>query len=122
MPVSYRFDSKIVVIEMVGEYSMDDIRQTILNSLADPGRPIDSYLMINLTESQSIYERTSVEVKTMAKFVATLGGQFNNRIALVASKDFPFGMLRMSSVGSEERGIETEVFRTLSEAREWLLS
>ncbi|MGO9481707.1 MAG: STAS/SEC14 domain-containing protein [Candidatus Kryptoniota bacterium] len=122
MPVKYRFDSDIVVVEMVGEYSMDELRAAILNSLADPERPGNSFLLINLTESQSIHERSSSEVATMARFVASLGKRFNNRIALVAPDDLPFGLMRMSSAGSEQRGIRSQVFRTLAEARKWLMS
>ena len=121
MPVNYRFDSNIVIIEMVGEYSIDDIRATILTSFADPKCPANSCLLINLAASQSIHNRPSENIRAMAHFIATLGNHFNNRIALVAPDDLTFGLVRMGSVGSEERGIQSEVFRTLAEAREWLL-
>jgi hypothetical protein len=122
LPVTYRFDSKIVVIEMVGECSMDDFRATVLNSLADSERPADSFLLIDLSESQSIYNRSSEDIRTMARFVASLGKWYNNRIALLAPDDLAYGLMRMGSVGSEERGIKSEVFRTFDEARNWLLS
>jgi hypothetical protein len=107
---------------MVGEYSMDDIRTTFLNSLADSECPTNAVLLVNFSESRSIYKRSSQEVKTMARFVASLGKRFNNRIAFVAPDDLPYGLARMGSVGSEERGIKSEVFRTFAEARKWLLS
>jgi len=122
MSVEYRFDSNIVVMEMAGEYSLDDIRIAIVNSLADPACPANSFLLINLTNSQSILTRSSEDVKTMAHFVASLGERFHNRIALVAPGDLPFGQMRMSSVGAEERGIQAEVFRSFIKARAWLLS
>jgi hypothetical protein len=122
MPVHYRFDSNIVVLEMVGAYSMDELRTVILNALADSSRPPNSFLLIDLTGSRSIYDRSAEEVTTMAGFVATLARQFNNRLALVAAEDLPYGLMRMSSVGSEERGIKAEVFRTAAEARNWLMN
>ncbi len=122
MPVKYRFDSNIVVIEIVGEYSVGDLRTTILNSLDDPKCPANALLLINLSESQSIHKRSLKEIRTMALYVASLGKRFNNRIALVASDDLPYGLMRMSSVGSEERGIKSQVFRSFDEAREWLLA
>jgi hypothetical protein len=121
MPVNYRFDSDIVVVEMVDEYSMDDLRTTILNSLADSECPANPFLLINLAESKSIHNRSSENIRTMSRFVASLGKRFNNRIALVAPDDLTFGLARMGSAGSEERGIKSEVFRTLAEARTWLL-
>ena len=122
MPVQYRFDSHIVIIEVVDEYSMTDFRTTILNSLADSKCPTDSVLLINLTASKSIYNRTTEDVSAMARFVATLGNRFHNLIALVAADNLPFGLMRMSSAGSEERGITSRVFRTLPDARKWILS
>ena len=122
MPVTYRFDSNIVVVEMIGEYSMDDIRATINNSLADPLCPQTPFILANLSQSRSIYTRSSEDIKTMARSLASLGDRFNNRIALVASTDFLFGLMRMGAVFSEEKGMKVEIFRTLKEAREWLLS
>lgn len=122
MPVTYRFDSSIVLIEMAGEYPLDEIRQTLVNALADPGRPANSSLLINLTESQSIHKRSQGELQSAAQFLASLAQRFKNRIAFVSSKDLPFGLARMVSVGAEELGIETEVFRTMDEARKWLLA
>ncbi|MDE3058886.1 MAG: hypothetical protein KGJ59_13110 [Bacteroidota bacterium] len=101
---------------------MDDLRAAVLNSLADSACPANAFLLINLSESQSIYKRSSEEVKTMARFIASQGKRFNNRVALVAPDDLPFGLMRMSSVGSEERGIQAEVFRDFAKAWEWLLS
>lgn len=57
----------------------------------------------------------------MAQFIASLGSIFHNRIALVAPADLPYGFMRMGSVGSEERGIESNVFRNMADARTWLL-
>ena len=122
MPVTYRFDANIVVLEMVGEYSMDEVRQTILNSISDPKFPANTCLLIDLSESQSIYKRSTEEVKAMAQYIASLGERFNNRIALVAHSDLPYGLMRMSSVGSEERGVKSAVFRTVAEARKWLVA
>ena len=122
MPATYRFDDRIVVLELIGQYTMDEIRATILNSLADSGRPANSYLLIDLGRSRSIHDRTSDEIRSMANFIGTLGERFNNRIALVGPSDFTFGLARMGSVGSEERGIQSEVFRSVAEARKWLLS
>jgi hypothetical protein len=122
MPVTYRFDSNIVIIELAGEYSMDDIRTTILNSLADSMCPATPFILINLSDSRSIYNRSPENVITMARSLASLAKRFNNRIALVAPKDLPYGLMRMGSVFSEEMGFEPKVFRTFDEARKWLLS
>jgi hypothetical protein len=122
MPVTYRFESSILVIEMVCEYSLDEIHQTILNALADSDRPARSCLLINLTESQRIYKRFQSELQSVAKFLASLADRFNNRIAFVSLKDLSYGLARMISVGSEDIGIKTAVFRTIAEARKWKIN
>ena len=122
MPVTYRFESNIVIMEMVGEYSLDEIRQTLLNAIADTRRPASARLLVNLTESQSIYKRSQAELQSAAQFLASLAKNFNNHIAFVSSKDLPYGLARMVSVGADDIGIETGVFRTMAEARRWLLS
>jgi hypothetical protein len=122
MPVTFRFDSNIVVIEMVGDYSLDDVRTTILNSLADSKCPSTPFILVNLSESRSIYTRSPDDVKTMAYSLASLAERFNNRIALVAPNDFPYGLMRMGSVFSTDSGFEPEVFRNYADARKWLLS
>ncbi len=122
MPVNYRFDNCIVVVELVGEYSTDELRSAFLNSISDPKRPEHSCLLIDSTESRSIRTRSSAEIKSMARFLETLGEHFNNRIAMVAPEDAPFGLMRMGSAEAEERGVQYDVFRSFAEAREWLLA
>jgi len=122
MPVKYRFDANITVIEMVGEYSLDDLRTAFLNSLADTDRPANSFLLINLAESLSFKNRPSDDIKTMASFVADLGNRFNNRIALVAPDDLRYGLIRMGSAAVDQEGVDSRVFRDFAEARKWLLS
>ena len=122
MPITYRFDSTIVVIELVGEYSLDDIPKRIINSLADSHCPISPSILIDLGGSQSIYHRTTRDIITAVNSLSTVAKHFNNRIALVAPNDVSFGLMRMGSVFSEYVGFKPEVFRQYLEAREWLLS
>ena len=122
MPITYRYDGNILIVEMVGEYAMAELRDVFLQSLSDPQCPARPRLLINLEGSKSIHNRSSEDVRAMASFVGSLSQRVGRRIALVAADDLVYGLMRMGSVGSEERGIESEVFRTFDEARQWLLS
>lgn len=122
MPITYRFDSNMVIIEMAGEYSMADIQSAILNSLDDSNCPANPAILVDLTQSQSIYKRSSEDVKSMARSLVSLGKRFNNRVALVAPNDLQYGLMRMGSVFSEEQGMRAEIFRTFADARKWLQS
>lgn len=122
MPVTFRFDSNIVVIDLVGEYSMEEIPATVLHSLADSNCPATPCILINLSNSLSIAKRTSEDVKHLALSLVSLSKRFNDRIALVAPKDFQYGLMRMGSVFTEAMGIEPQIFRNFADARQWLLS
>ena len=122
MPVTYRFDANIIIIEMFGEYSMNDVRTTILDSLAEAGRKSRLYLLLNFGESRSMHVRSSEEVNTMVNFITSLAHRFSNRLAFVSSYDLPYGLMRFVSVKSGTCGIDSEAFRSYDEAREWLLS
>ena len=121
MPVTYRFDSNIIIIEMFGEYSMNDVRTTILNSLADVGGKDRSALLFNFGESRSMYVKSSEEINTMVNFITSLANRFSNRLAFVSSYELPYGLMRFISVKSGSCGIDSEMFRTYEEARDWLL-
>jgi hypothetical protein len=122
MPVNYRFDESIVIVEPAGEYSTDDLRAAVLNALADTKCPASCRLLINIGGSRSIYSRSTAEINIMSRFVASQSKRFSDRIALVASDDAQFGILRMGSIGAEDKGIQSGVFRSFDEARKWLLS
>lgn len=122
MPVNYRFDFNIIVIYMAGEYTINDLRTTLLNSFADPERPSDSFLLFNFGESQSIHCRSTQEIQTMADIVASLGNRYNYRLAIASSHDLPYILQHFVSVKSRNYGITSEVFQTFDEAREWLVS
>jgi hypothetical protein len=122
MPVTYRYDCHIIVVEMFGEYSMNDLRTTIHTSLTEFKGPNSPFLLFNFGESRSIYIRSSEDITIMANFLTSLANRFNNRIAFVSSYDLPYGLMRFISVKAGSCGIDSEVFQTYEEAREWLLS
>ena len=122
MSVTYRFDSNIIIIEMFGEYSMNDVRTTILNSLSHSEGNGNPFLLFNFGESRTMYVRSSEEINVMVDFIIALAGRFNNRLAFVSSYDLPYGLMRFVSVKSGSCGVDAEVFQTYDEARDWLLS
>jgi hypothetical protein len=121
MPVVYRFDANSIIIEMIDEYSPDDLRTTVLNSFDDPSCPKNPSLMIDLSRSRSIYERSSTSVNAMAVFIASCAKKFNNRLAIVAPDNVMYGLMRMSSAPADSFGITVEIFRAREEAQKWLL-
>jgi hypothetical protein len=120
MPVTYRFELNVIVIELIGEYSVDDIRTAALKSFNDPRCPKNPTLIIDLSKSRSIYQRSSKSVNAMGTFIASFGKKFNNHLAIVVPDDATYGLMRMSSAPADSYGIEVKIFRTYDEARKWL--
>ncbi|RPI06802.1 MAG: hypothetical protein EHM64_01760 [Ignavibacteriae bacterium] len=121
MAVTYRFESGIVFIETFGEFSLTELRRTILESFADPSCPDNCFLLIDLSESQGDFIRTKGEAEAMNPFFGSIRDRFNQRIAFVAPQDLQYGLVRMNSVESEHYGFKVEVFRKFADARKWLL-
>jgi len=122
MPVNYRYDENIVIVEPVGEYSTEELRTVVLNALADANCPASCRLLINIGGSHIIYSRSNSEINIMSRFLASHSKHFNDRIALVASDDAQFGILRMGAIVADEKGIQSGIFRSFDDAKKWLLS
>jgi hypothetical protein len=122
MPVLARFDENIIVIEMMGEYTIEELRSVIFKTFSDTLRPQNGVLLIDLSQAQSIYQRSSEMVNTMAHFIASYAQYFNNRVALIAPDELKYGLMRMSSAPAESLGIQVEIFKEYLPAREWLLT
>ncbi len=122
MPITFRFESNIVVIAMEGDYSVEEIYNTAQQVLAHPQIPASPKLLLDLRHSASIAKRSSESVNRVARFFGSISARFSNKIALVAANDLQYGLMRMGSAGAESRGVKSEVFRTLDDAQAWLTS
>jgi hypothetical protein len=122
MPVSFRYDENIIVIEMSGEYSVHELRSTVINAFADSSRLPNAVLMIDLSESKSFNKRSSETINSFAHFIGSFAKQFNKRIAFIAPDDLKYGLVRMGVSAANNIEIEVEIFREYLKAREWLIT
>ena len=117
MPVLYRFDSNVIIIELIGEYSINEFKALVSNLFNDPSCPQNPVLLIDLSNSRSIQNRSSASINSMASFIASYAERFNNRLAIVVPDDLTFGLMRMSSVEADSLKISFKILRTMEEAR-----
>jgi len=122
MAVNYRYDFNIIVVSMAGDYSINDLRTTLLNALADPERPPDSFLLFDFGKSKSIHTRSTKEMQTMADFITSMRNRYNCRLALVSLYDLPYALQVCLHVMSETYGLDSKMFHSYTEAREWLVT
>ena len=122
MPVSYSFDNRIIIIRMEGLYSTGDLKNTILAALSDSQIPSDPVMMFDLRESRVFKQRSPEDVRDMARFLASNGEWFGNRLGMVAPSDLAYGLMRIGAATAEMGGVTSMVFREFEQAREWLLN
>ena len=120
MPVTYEFDDCTVTLRMTGHYTPADIQRTLMRALADPVCPEILGLLFDVRGSQSLVDRSADEVRAMARFLGSQAARFGRRLALVADTDASFGLMRLGSVGVEQHGVDSRVFRSAIEAYNWL--
>lgn len=120
MPVHTSSLGRYAVVVAEGRYDPADLRAGIDTALArfPDGRP--AALLIDFSSSLEVAEREMTQVRAMAFFLASRGDAFDWRLAMVAPSNAAFGVIRLGSVTTERRGLDTRVFRSLASALEWL--
>lgn len=119
--VSYSFDGNLFHFCMRGTYTPADIKREFVRALGDANFPSDARMLFDVTQSASLATRTPEDVRDMAKFLASHSDRIGRRFAIAATKDIQYGFMRMGQVYSEISGVEVKVFRSVEEARLWLL-
>ena len=125
MPVSYTFEDRIVVLRAEGRYPAAELRTAARAAFSDPEGPaavgLFDGLLIDARGSLSLRERSWAELRHTAHMLAPLVNHFGSRIAMVATSDLDYGLLRVAAVTLEGDGADAAVFRDVDAAREWLL-
>lgn len=99
---------------------MQEVKDTLLEGLARRDCPRPLALLIDVSRSTSLPQRTPTEMREMAGFLAGHADTIGGRVAVVADSDVSFGLIRIGSAHGEDSGLLTHVFRTVPEALEWL--
>ena len=96
---------------MSGEYSVHELRSTVMNAFADSSRPPNAVLMIDLSKSQSFNKRPSETIISFVRFLGSFAKQFNKRLAFIAPDDLKYGLVRMGISAANNIETEVEIFR-----------
>jgi len=101
---------------------MKDIEQTLDAALSDERCPPDVLVIMDVTKSSSLSQRSPADLRYMANYLASVSYRFGSRMAIVADQDLHYGMMRMAEVYSETSGWTAKVFRSRDDALEWLMA
>ena len=120
MPVRAEVDDGMIALRMIGDYETADIRGALRAAL--DGQPAGSVrgLLFDVRASTSLAGRPTDALREMASFLSLQGPAYGGRMALVASEDFAYGLMRMGSTLVQFEGVEATVFRDEAEAWTWL--
>ena len=120
MPATYEFDGPLLHLKLAGEYTTDELRNTLEAALADVDCPSKAQFFMDLRKSSALSKRSSSEIQAMAKFLAGRAARFDGRLAMAVSTELHYGLMRMAEVFSESSGLSARVFATAEEALAWL--
>lgn len=123
MPLSYEIDTKLKILRIRVEGSSDERKDAELTAkwASDPlyrrGMPIlvDNRARTGIASSAYIADLAQRAARSKLVSVPT-------RCAVVVSRDAQFGMTRMFALRSADTKLETQVFRDIEEAEQWLTS
>ena len=123
MPVVYAFANGILRLTLSGASSHGDIAAAINAALNDAARPPLRGLLLDARGSTTASKRTSAQIRSIANELARNASDFGGRLALLASSDVVYGLMRMGEVWFQAGGeVFSRVFRDEGEAVAWLSS
>ena len=118
--LSFQIDkrAKLITATAQGELVFDDLRSMVHTFRFDPDLdPIDR--LWDLREAQ--FTLSGADIGEMARVVRDVGeSPGSGRLAIVATGDLPYGLVRMYTVFVDETNVETHAFRDMDQAIEWL--
>jgi hypothetical protein len=121
MPVTYRIDGskQLIHTRCTGAVVLEEVRQHFVTLSQDKDCPPRLDVLLDLSEMSTLPE--SGQLRTVTSDIAHLRPQIQFGIcAIVASRPPLFGMARMFEVFAARYFTSTGVFRTETEAVDWL--
>ena len=107
----------VVVGTASGLLRLDEIQEAAATVWRDAKKP-RARVLWDLRQAQ--FALSSSEVRALAEFTKKHSPFSHLRMAFVVGSDLEFGLVRMFEVFREAKGTQTEVFREMHEALEWL--
>ncbi|MDB4898208.1 MAG: hypothetical protein JWN53_16 [Gemmatimonadetes bacterium] len=120
MSVFEYVDRGFPVLFVMGEYQRNELHVTLERAFDRMrARPAPGFL-IDVSESAAIRRRSAAEVCDTFRFIGSNRQLFGGRLALVATSDLGFGLMRMGLARAFEYGLDGQAFRDYDKAMAWL--
>lgn len=119
MPVTYSFAGEVLEISAVGAYPTGEVARVFRDAIADPNRPPLRALLYDVRESTVIGSRSTPDVQAAITFFQSLAPYIGRRVALLATSDAAYGVMRMVAGWAAAAAVDAQVFRDRDDALEW---
>jgi hypothetical protein len=118
MPLLYSIEGTLVAIKVIDRVTIEETLQLTDALLVDPGFEATVDLLVDASGGRP--SLSYAEMKTTAHRWAALAGRVR-RIAIAAPGDLIYGLARAFQYFAERAGLTCKVFRSMAEARAWLV-
>jgi hypothetical protein len=114
-------DGNVAVVIATSRYTLAELEAAVdvaLAHTAENGQV--SGLLVDYTSSDILPERSVDDLQATGHFYSVRGARYGARLALIASSNLGYDLLRMIATHTERHGVTSAVFREYASAIEWL--
>jgi hypothetical protein len=120
MAVYHFTDRGYPVIAAIGEYEREEFLAVLERTLAELRGLPAAGMLIDVSQSIALPRRSNDDMYSFGMTMMSQRDLFANRLAIVATTDVTFGLMRMGLARASECGLESQVFRDYERALAWL--
>ncbi|MFQ5538626.1 MAG: hypothetical protein ACE5GJ_14385 [Gemmatimonadota bacterium] len=110
MPVFYKHLEFCLLIVADGDYTPGEMRRVGKAALEDPETQKPARVLLDMSGAASLRNHRPADLRETARFFAQLV-EMVDRVAVLATDDLSFGLMRMAAAFGEANGLKVEVFR-----------
>ena len=121
MELQYDKNKKILICLCEGPFSIDDFKATLALMVSSKEYPPTVDVLWDMREA----DPASFDISLVGQAVSIRQNYpqwGDSKLAIVASDDLRFGLLRMYEMMTDEMPQDIHIFRTVADAELWLLS
>jgi hypothetical protein len=122
MPFMYTIshEDKIAYVTAHGSITMETINQVISDVAADPLFQPKYKVVVDLRDME--YSPSVSDMQSIASIIGEMKNAYQNKVAIVVSGKFHYGMAKMAAAYTEMSGVPMiDVFTDFEEARQWVM-
>jgi hypothetical protein len=120
MPVTYTIDEALVRLHLEGDHKPEEVTARFLEALSDPDCPPVAALLLDLSRTEALSERSAHEIRYVAQFAGRHADRMGGRVAVVVASDLDYNLTKMGAIFSAAVGLESKIFRNEGSALYWL--